>query len=70
MATLTQDEKQALVNQAAPRLWALEDLIATLDDPVLTALVDDLHARAATLIVGDGLTVPARVQTRSGGGGK
>ena len=70
MAELSKDEKQALVNAGALRLWALEDLIAPIGDPVLTALVDDLHARAAELIVGSGLTLPVRVSTRSGGGGK
>jgi hypothetical protein len=70
MADLSKDEMQSLVNEGAPRLWALEDLISAGGDPVLVALVSDLHARAAALIVGAGLTLPARVALRSGGGGK
>lgn len=70
MAELSKDEMQALVNEGAPRLWAFEDLINAGGDPVLMAMVSDLHGRTAGLVVGAGLTLPIRPALRSGGGPK
>jgi len=77
---MTKDEQQALVNEDAPYLRFIHNTIAAMaangdkNAQILLPMVAKLHVDAATLIVANGLTVPADgsggVIIMSGGGGK
>lgn len=70
MAEMSKEEKQAFVDSNAPTFWAFEDMIYATGNKILIAFIDYFHKKLAEYILAEGLTVPARVSTRSGGGGK
>ena len=68
MAEMSKEEKQALVDSGAPKLWALEILIRATGDKAMITLAEQLHGMAEKWRVAEGLTLPP--MPKSGGGGK
>lgn len=59
---------QVMLNEGAPRLWALEELLYASGDRASIELIRWLHAHVGQMAETAGLDLP--VSTRSGGGGK
>lgn len=76
MADTIQAEKsggvdiQAEIDARKNEFWFLEDEIERVGTPAMKAAFHSLHVALGVIIPAAGYVLPARVQQRSGGGGK